>query len=116
MRDLAEELNLGLDSFIFIDDDPVECADVRINCPDVLTLQLPENAETFSRFLDHVWAFDHTHATREDDKRTRLYQENLGRERARAQTLSLEDFISGLQLRVLTWPHPLGSNSAAWLS
>ena len=100
LRDLAEELNLGLDSFIFIDDDPVECADVRINCPDVLTLQLPENAETFSRFLDHVWAFDHTHATREDDKRTRLYQENLGRERARAQTLSLEDFISGLQLRV----------------
>ena len=48
----------GLDSFIFIDDNPVECADVRINCPGVLTLQLPRDAESFPSFLNHVWAFD----------------------------------------------------------
>ena len=42
LKSLAEELNLGLDSFIFIDDNPVECAEVQANCPEVLTLQLPQ--------------------------------------------------------------------------
>jgi FkbH-like protein/FkbM family methyltransferase len=97
---LAEELNLGLDSFIFIDDNPVDCADVRINCPGVLTLQLPSDVESFPAFLDHVWAFDHARATGEDQHRTRMYQENAAREKLRGQILSLKDFIDGLELRI----------------
>src|SRR5262249_43944856 len=50
IKSLANELNLSLDSFIFIDDNPVDCADVRINCPGVLTLQLPRHTELFSSF------------------------------------------------------------------
>ena len=38
---MAEELRLGLDSFIFVDDNPVECAEVEANCPQALTLLLP---------------------------------------------------------------------------
>ena len=49
---LAKELELGLDSFIFLDDNPVECADVQGNCPAVTTLQLPaagnEASDNFS--------------------------------------------------------------------
>ena len=100
VKSLAEELNLGLDSFIFIDDSPVDCADVRINCPGVLTLQLPPDGESFPTFLDHVWAFDHVHATEEDQHRTRMYQENAEREQWRGRVLSLKDFIEGLELRV----------------
>ncbi len=40
LKFLADELQLGLDSFILIEDNPVECAEVRANCPEVLTLQL----------------------------------------------------------------------------
>jgi len=100
IRALARELNLGLDSVIFIDDNPVECADVRINCPSVLTLQLPGNAESFPSFLEHVWAFDQLGSTQEDQKRTRMYQESAKREHYREQALSLKDFIKGLQLRI----------------
>jgi FkbH-like protein/FkbM family methyltransferase len=100
IKSLAKELNLGLDSFIFIDDNPIECADVKINCPDVLTLQLPGNPESFPSFLHHVWAFDHMGSTQEDQKRTRMYQESAKRERYRDQSLSLRDFIRGLQLRI----------------
>jgi len=100
IRSLATELNLGLDSFIFIDDNPVECADVRINCPSVLTLQLPRNTESFASFLDHVWAFDHTGSTEEDQNRTRMYRESTARQQYRGQSLSLKDFVKGLQLRV----------------
>ena len=97
---LAHELNLGLESFIFIDDNPVDCADVRINCPGVLTLQLPQRSESIPAFLNRVWAFDHAGATEEDRARTRMYQENAERQRFREQTLSLKDFVNGLQLRV----------------
>src|SRR2546427_8198882 len=97
---LAHELNLGLDSFIFVDDNPVDCADVRINCPGVLTLQLPRNSESFPPFVDHVWAFDQAGATEEDHDRTKLYQENAKREQFREQTLTLKDFVRGLELRV----------------
>ncbi len=100
MRSLAKELNLGLDSFIFVDDNPVDCADVEINCPGVLTLRLPENAEALSSFLNNIWAFDHAGSTKEDQERTRMYQESSQRDRYREQTFSLKDFIEGLQLRV----------------
>ena len=100
IKSLAHELNLGLESFIFIDDNPVECADVRINCPGVLTLQLPRDSEAYPSFLNHVWAFDHAGVTEEDRTRTRMYQENSERQRFQARTLSLKDFVDGLQLRV----------------
>ena len=96
LKGLARDLELGLDSFIFLDDNAVECADVRSNCPDVLALQMPVD-------LDHVWAFDRrpsTGATDEDRRRTRLYQENAQRQQFREKTGSLKDFIAGLELRV----------------
>ena len=100
LKSLAAELGLGLDSFIFLDDNPVDCADVRINCPEVLTLQLPSDAESWPTFLDHVWAFDHARATDEDQHRTRMYRENAERERLRGQVVSLKEFVRGLELRV----------------
>src|SRR5688500_6709009 len=75
IRSLASELNVSLDSVIFLDDNPVECAEVRINCPSVLTLQLPRNEEALASFLAHIWPFDYSSVTQEDYSRTRLYQE-----------------------------------------
>jgi len=100
IKSLANELNLGLDSFIFLDDNPVDCADVRINCPAVLTLQLPREAESLPSFLNHIWAFDHEVVTDEDQNRTRMYQESTKRQQYREQSFSLKDFVKGLQLRV----------------
>ena len=45
IRSLAKELELGLDSFIMVDDNPIECAEIGANCPEVLTLQLPPDEE-----------------------------------------------------------------------
>ena len=100
IRSLAEELQLGLDSFAFLDDSPVECAEVRANCPEVLSLQLPKIAEQIPAFLANVWAFDHARITSEDRKRTRLYQQNAQRERLREQSLTFAEFIADLELDV----------------
>jgi FkbH-like protein/FkbM family methyltransferase len=98
LRSLAAELDLGLESFIFIDDNPVECAEVRAGCPEVLTLQLPREPESFASFLAHVWAFDRARATAEDRDRTRMYQQGAERRRYRSQALSLKEFVEGLEL------------------
>lgn len=99
IRSLAQELNLGLDSFIFIDDNPVECAEMRANCPDVLTLQLP-GGDDIPHFLQHVWAFDHLKVTEEDRQRTDLYKQNVERERFQKQALTIDDFLAGLELKI----------------
>jgi amino acid adenylation domain-containing protein/FkbH-like protein len=100
LRELAQELQLGLDSFIFLDDNPLECEEVRANCPEVLTIELPRDPETIPQLLEHVWAFDHLKTTEEDKKRTALYRENIGREQARNSADNLEDFLAGLALRI----------------
>lgn len=100
LQSLAEELQLGLDSFIFIDDNPVECAEVRANCPEVLTLQLPEDCNHIPRFLEHIWAFDQLKTTQEDRQRTNLYQQNIQRQNLQKYSLSFEDFLAQLNLEI----------------
>lgn len=96
---LAEELSLGLDSFIFVDDNPRECAEVSGALPQVLTLALPEEVERTPEFLNHVWAFDHPVVTEEDRNRNVYYQrqQEFGAEVRSAA--SLEDFMATLELR-----------------
>jgi FkbH-like protein len=107
LKSLSQELQLGLDSFIFIDDDPVECAEVQARCPEVLTLQLPSDAQIIPRFLEHVWAFDHVKTTAEDTKRTELYRQNATREQFRAESLTFEEFLDGLGLETqISAPEP----------
>jgi len=55
---LADELALGLDSFIFLDDSPAECAAVAAALPEVTVVQLPGDAAAFEAFLAAHWAFD----------------------------------------------------------
>jgi FkbH-like protein len=99
LRSLAEELNLGLDSFIFLDDNPVECALLRAECPEVLTLRLPMESDV-AAFLTHVWAFDRLKITSEDKLRTAMYQEEAKRARFQQEAPTIDEFLAGLDLRV----------------
>ncbi|MEH2092609.1 amino acid adenylation domain-containing protein [Nostoc sp.] len=100
LKALATELQLSLDSFIFIDDNPIECAEVRANCPEVLTLQLPEQPDRIPQFLQHIWAFDQLQATEEDQQRTNLYQQNVQRQRLQQDSFSFSDFLAQLNLEI----------------
>lgn len=100
LRELAHELNLGLDSFIFIDDDPAVCTEVMINTPEVLVLQLPSKSEQIPDFLNHVWAFDRVQDTQEDRNRTDLYLNEKKRKNAQERAFSLSDFMTELDLKV----------------
>jgi amino acid adenylation domain-containing protein/FkbH-like protein len=100
LRDLAKEINIGLDSFIFIDDNPVECAEVRAECPEILTLQMPVEPDKIERFVRHTWAFDHLKLTKEDRERADLYRKETERTSLLKSSLSFEDFINSLGLKI----------------
>ncbi|HKV09744.1 MAG TPA: amino acid adenylation domain-containing protein, partial [Thermoanaerobaculia bacterium] len=100
LRSLARELDLGLDSFVFVDDNPVECAEVRAACPEVMVVELPGDDTAIPRTLEHFWAFDRLRTTAEDRERTALYRQAAERERHRRSAASFEEFLAGLGLAI----------------
>ncbi len=98
---ISHELGLALDSFVFFDDDPMVCAEVRAHLPEVLTLLVPAAPTDIPAFLQHVWVFDHHGVfTDEDRQRTQLYQEHFTRERVRRESQTLKEFLANLDLVV----------------
>lgn len=100
IKSLAEEIQTGLESIIFIDDDPLECAEVRARCPEVLTLRLPGEPEKIQPFLRNVWAFDRLGITPEDGLRAGFLKSNPDRESCRRESFSLGEFLDKLDLSV----------------
>lgn len=100
LASIAQELSLGLDSFIFVDDNPKECAEVEQGIPEVLALALPANAAEIPHFLDHVWAFDHPVVTEEDRQRNAYYSQSqeFGRELRHSEDLAQFMHTLGLHL------------------
>jgi FkbH-like protein len=92
---LARVLNLGLDSFVYIDDSPVECARMRAELPQVVTLQIPPDHE-IEKFLSHLWTFDKIAVTTEDTRRTNMYRENAARQELEESTTDIAEFIASL--------------------
>ncbi len=85
---------------MFIDDNPIECAEVRSGCPSVLTLQWPLDEQLANRFLDHLWEFDVYSTTNEDRKRTQLYKQEFLRQEVKSKSDNFQQFLDSLELRV----------------
>lgn len=101
IRELAAELNLGMDSFVFLDDNPAEVAEVAANCPGVLALTLPENPEEIPTFLRHLWPLDVSGETSADATRADFYRQETERRELQKNTASFADFLRGLELKVM---------------
>ena len=95
IAEMAQELDLGLDSFVFLDDDPVQVLEVSSALPGVVALCLPESTDEIARFLQHLWPLDPSHASDGRD-RTQLYEQGRRRALARSEAGSLAEFIEGL--------------------
>ena len=103
IADIARELRLGTDSFVFLDDDAYVCAEARAGCPGLVALQLPDDPGHLPRFIDGLWIFDRGHVTNEDRGRADAYRAQVQRERAR-DGASHEEFLARLELLVTAEP------------
>ena len=104
LRALSSELSLSLDSFILVDDNPKECAEVAESIPEVLAVALPAEADEIPHFLEHIWAFDHVLVTEEDRNRSAHYKTSLEFGRELKQASNLESFMNALDLQVRIQP------------
>ncbi len=96
---LAEELNLGLDSFVFLDDSEKERALIRQALPQVLTPELPRDP---ARYRETVEALAELHVltiTDEDHSRTRQYIERREREQLRVVAQTPDEYLESLEIR-----------------
>ena len=98
---LADELGLGLDTLILVDDNPKECREAQAGAPEVLALPLPGEPRDIPEFLRHVWAFDRIRVTEEDRRRAEMYAQRADRVRAERVAGSLEEFLASLQLEIV---------------
>lgn len=106
---LAAELNLGLDSFVFIDDNPLEISTVHSVCPAVTCLRFPPQETAGPEWVRQHWLLDvPPHSTAEDGQRTQMYQQNLQRRQLEQEFVqhpgaagqALQDFLQQLQLHI----------------
>ena len=96
LREIARALNLGLDSLVFADDNPVERALVRAELPDVLVVELPEDPAGFVAAIEAVQAFPVHSITHEDLTRSASYRALAQAAVQRASTTDLDGFLQGL--------------------
>jgi FkbH-like protein len=108
---LAEELGLGLDSFVFLDDSPVERAAVRRALPEVIVPELGTDPSTYAAVLRAIPALERLSASAEDAERTRYYVEDRQRRELQTGAESVEDFLASLDVKVEI--APIGAMSLA---
>jgi FkbH-like protein len=100
VADLVSELNLGLDSAVFLDDHPAERARIRETMPDVLVPELPEDKLLLPQFLARLPCFDTPGLTLEDVSRHDSYAASRRREAARASIGNLERWLETLDTKI----------------
>lgn len=101
LKALAKDLNIGIDSMVFIDDNPRECDLVRYACPQCEVICLTEKPYLLPRLLDSVPGLECITITEEDTRRGEMYQAQLARTQFESTFQNLQEFLSGLQLEVL---------------
>lgn len=97
IRAIAADINIGIDSLVFIDDNPVEREIVQSQLPSV---SIP-NVNDVVNFIDHIeynGYFEVTSLSSEDISRTKLYKENAGRNEAQAMFVNYDEFLASLNM------------------
>jgi FkbH-like protein len=98
--ELAGELGLGLDSFVFVDDNAVECDRIRQALPEVLTIQLSGDPANYAQTIRSLGVFDSLSFGEEDQGRTAMYRSEAQRRELQETVASLDDFYRSLEMRL----------------
>lgn len=98
IREIAEELQLGLDSMVFMDNNRIECEWVASQLPELQVVALPDDPALYRSTLLGLDAFAILNITDEDRERGRLYQQRALTEAIRRTAPTLEDFYAELDM------------------
>jgi FkbH-like protein len=109
--EIAQELNLGIQSVVFLDDNPIERGRVREALPEVYVPDWPADPTQYPRALESLRCFDTPHVSTEDLERNTMYATERERTALRTQVTSLDEWLATLDLVVRF--EPLGPANVA---
>lgn len=104
LRSLAGELKLGLDSFVFLDDNPAERAAVAQALPEVAVIDLPEDPMEYATALRQAPYFEILRLSQEDRARGAYYAQDRQRSELEAGAATPEDFLKSLDIEAEVRP------------
>lgn len=100
LRTLAQTLDLGLDSFVFVDDNPAEREIVRRELPMVAVPELPDDVAHYPAVIAAAGYFEAVAFTAEDGTRARQYAENAQRRELLTAATDMDGFLASLEMRL----------------
>jgi FkbH-like protein len=104
LREIAAELNLGLDALAFLDDNPVERQSIRTQLPEVTVIELPTDPLQYEQAIRSCAVFERLSLSAEDHERGRYYAEERLRGELQQGTANLEDFYWSLRMEAVIAP------------
>jgi FkbH-like protein len=104
LRRIAQDLNVGLDSLVFFDDNPAERELMRQTLPMVAVPEVPEAVERYIACLSDAGYFEAVAFTADDRQRTEQYAANSRRKQLGASTTDLQSFLRDLDMRLMVLP------------
>src|SRR5262249_13473386 len=104
MGEIADELNIGMDSLVFFDDNPAEQDRIQRALPEVMTLRGPREPDEYARILADSRAFERLSWTEEDRRRTEMYREQGARHEFARSAGSIDEFLRGLEMTASVTP------------
>jgi FkbH-like protein len=100
IRSIREQLNIGYDAMVFVDDNPFERNLVRQLLPEVIVPELPEDPAQYVEYLSGLNLFETSSFSAEDRIRKELYEREAARRQEAAGFDSVEDFLRSLDMRI----------------
>ncbi len=99
MLEIAQELNIGIDSLVFFDDSPAEIDLIKQKLPEVQTVHLSCSPIFFPRILEELDYFERLKYTKEDMTRGQMYTAQIKRSNLEKSSLDIEDFYKSLEMK-----------------
>jgi len=98
LKELAGELNVSTDSFVFIDDSHMECELVDKYMPEIKVIQVPKKLYELPDILLKGGYFDTLQFSNEDRQRTKMYRQSAARRKEEKRFENIEEYLASLEM------------------
>ena len=101
LRAIASELNIGIDSLVFVDDSYFEINLIKEQVPEITTIQVPTSISDYPDLvLKNVYTYFNLVINSDDTKRTEIYKQQFERENSKTFFSSIEDYLASLEIEL----------------
>jgi len=101
LRAIASELNIAIESLVFVDDSNFEINLIKEQVPEILTIQVPTTISNYPDIiLKNVYTYFNLVLNSDDAKKTEMYKQQFERENSKTEFRSIEDYLASLQIEL----------------